>query len=486
MKLLLTSCLLAVLCPSPDEPDLRPFRRAFAQPLSETGVAQQRVEAIRALGKADSAEIVELLLSAYAKLEGEAAEGVERRRAGLQRDEEDKALNEWRPVIDAAHTIQDLLEKRLHQLTSPESIRALVDRVIEGGRLPLSLRLELVKRAAALTDAQLSGRTFPRVKRSEDVVVALAMSASLGHRVQSWARPVLGLLSHKELPVREAAARALARLGSPDSIVPLIDRLEKEEGRTQQLMAETLEILTAQPNGASVVAWRRWLEAEGEPYVTGQVVLGKGKPTRPAESSANRYHNIPVEGESILYVIDKSLSMRQSLQGAQEGKEDDNRWTRARDELIRVLGELPKHKMFNIIAFAGSLEQYAPKMVRATPANVKRAQQWLRELELEFGTNMYDALERAFIISGRGTFDRYYSTVVDTVFLLTDGRPYVGNKPDDKGRIVRAVKRWNALQQVRLHVIGLGNDVPRQFLKTLASDHSGTLILERAGEKSVD
>ncbi|MEQ8762319.1 MAG: VWA domain-containing protein [Planctomycetota bacterium] len=457
------------------------FRRVFST--SEDVTQKQRLEAIEGLGDADSVEIASLLVDAYLFLENEAGEDIERRRPGLQRDEKDRSLNPLRKEIDEVRVVQEALENRLQKLKTPEAIERLVDRALGSTRLPLSLRLRLIRRAESLTDDQLVGRSFPRAKSTEDLLVALRFAESLGPRASVWVQPVLRALKHKESIVREHAAAALARMASPESIEPLIERLGEEEGRTQERMGEALEILTRQPIGTSKVAWDRWLEAEGQPYVSGNVKLGGGKPTKPSHSNASRYHSIPVDGESVLYLIDSSLSMNQTLRGKQADEKDETRWMRARDELIRVLGELSPEKRFNIVHFAGTLEQFQPKMVKATPANVRRAQQWLREIELKFGTAIYDALERAFIIAGRGTFDRYYECQVDTIFLLTDGRPYVGNQPDDPKRILAAVKRWNALNQVTLHVIGLGNDVPRGFLKSLATDQKGSLILERAGDK---
>ena len=101
-------------------------------------------------------------------------------------------------------------------------------------------------------------------------------------------------------------------------------------------------------------------------------------------------------------------------------------------------------------------------MQPATTENVERAIEWVDGLKLELQTNVYDALELAFQLAGRGVDDRYYAPAVDTMFFLSDGAPTIANlmsggmTQDDSDRILRAVARWNALGRVRIHAVALG------------------------------
>ena len=67
------------------------------------------------------------------------------------------------------------------------------------------------------------------------------------------------------------------------------------------------------------------------------------------------------------------------------------------------------------------------------------------------------------------------------MFVLTDGQPYVGGKADSKPRILAAVDRWNLLDQVRIHVIGVGDSIPRKFLRDLATRNGGKFVHEKSG-----
>ncbi|MFT4541344.1 MAG: hypothetical protein ACI841_000638 [Planctomycetota bacterium] len=91
---------------------------------------------------------------------------------------------------------------------------------------------------------------------------------------------------------------------------------------------------------------------------------------------------------------------------------------------------------------------------------------------MSLGTRLYDALDIAFRCAGRQSEDRYYDTNVDTIVVLTDGAPIVNGKRDSPPRIRSAVKRWNLNERVVLHIIGLGDQIPK-FMQLLAEDNGG-------------
>ncbi|MCA8967793.1 MAG: VWA domain-containing protein, partial [Planctomycetes bacterium] len=178
-------------------------------------------------------------------------------------------------------------------------------------------------------------------------------------------------------------------------------------------------------------------------------------------------------------VIDRSLSMRQEMASKSRAKSpEESRMHRAKEELKRALGLLTKEHRFNILSFAMTRRTFADGLVRPDRKTMKAALTFLDDMEMEFGTQIYDALQHAFQIAGRGAEDAFYDCEVDTIYLLTDGRPYVGNKSDSTRRIRNAARRWNALGRVRIHVIGLGTDIPAKFLQGLADDSGGRFVHE--------
>ena len=126
-------------------------------------------------------------------------------------------------------------------------------------------------------------------------------------------------------------------------------------------------------------------------------------------------------------------------------------------------------------------------MLKASKKNIRRAHKWVDDLQLEYQTNVHDAMELAFLLAGRGASDHYYPTQVDTVFVLSDGWPTttihngrVGH--DNPPQILYAVDRWNPLGRIAIHTIGLGLrdgggvQSPRGFLRQLARRNGGKFV----------
>lgn len=348
---------------------------------------------------------------------------------------------------------------------------------------PHTLKRTLAAAAGHLAKRDLSLVTAPPGRGKEEklglLLHAIGSLEAAGHDAGPW---VLKMLAHKSPVLRGIAVETLDALLWPGSLGPLIARLDDEEiVRIRTAVARTLERLTGVFLGTSATAWRRWLDAEGAPFLSGEKRLGGYTSRVEADASGGYYFGIPQDGRSILYVLDASLSMRQKMRGGQKRRIDV-----ARAELVKALGQLKPRQKFNVIAFANRLDRFDRKMLAASKENVAKAQAWVNGLELKLGTNTYDALELAFNTAGRGSFDRYYPLVADTVFLLSDGAPMIqqlnkrGVIPDDKEAILAAVRRWNPFRRVVVHTIGLGIARKRRvFMEQLAKEHGGRCVAPR-------
>jgi hypothetical protein len=283
----------------------------------------------------------------------------------------------------------------------------------------------------------------------------------------------------------------LTALAVPESLAPQVEALVRERGRPRRQVARSLENLSRAKIGAAPDAWRRWLAAEGAPFLRGEVALGGGEPAEVIEAS-ERYHSLPLDGEAIVFVIDQSRSMDEPLagggrrgrgRGPDERPPDDQggqetRMQRAKTELSSVLGRLPPEATFNVIAFAGSTRCFSEEMRPAAPDVVAEAQAWVQDLDMGNSTGIYDALDLAFRIAGRTPEDGFWPSGVDTVYLLTDGRPmFERNEGDDTDRIRADVRRWNALDRIVLNTIGMGQ-VPLDFMRSLAEENGGQFAHE--------
>jgi hypothetical protein len=485
--IILAAVLIGFPLPCSDDA-VKELRLAF-RPAREPAAAQgRRTRALDGISgeDCDSPALAKALSDAALQLQKEIRPVEEERRSFLAGKRIDKKLK-LRVDLDPLRSLQERVRSALLGLKDPSALAGAVERAFADKKMDLTLRIALAGKADALGAAACKKIT-PLLRgsgRPAGQLVALEAARALGENGSSLGSSVIACLGYREPAVREAAAAALAALCLPESIEPLVDRLAVEEGRTRDRIGNALQVLTRQGLGTSAAVWRRWLAAEGKPFLNGEVPLGGGVVSRGA-SAESKYHEIPIDGRSILYVFDCSLSMNQPMEGKnaaekKPGNESgETRFDRAGSELLRALRTLPPYKRFNILAFEGRCRLFDAGMVRASPDRIEGACKWVDKLKLKFGTQLYDALDLSFATAGREIEDRFYDAAIDTIFVLTDGVPYVGNKPDPFGRIRDAVRRWNLNRRVVIHVIGLGNKLPAKKLRAFAEENGGRFVHERS------
>ena len=462
------------------------FKRAFAPARVTSESRKAKTAAIARLRPFDSERVARVLIDAYVVLEREAEPLVEKRRPLLEQGGGKKVLR-FRLSLTPIRKYQQDIRKQLLGLRAPDSVKAQVRRLMRRrGDIPHTLKRTLAAAAGRLAkdDLGLAIKT-PGKGKERTLGLHLEVIRNLGRAGQPAGPWVLRMLDHKSPVLREMAAATLESLQWPESLRPLAKRLAEDDvNRVRTACARTLERLTGLRLGTSKTAWTRWLDAEGGPWETGKRNLGGHTSEVTGDASGGYYFGIPQDGRSILYVYDASHSMRAKFKPGKKNKADTRlRVDVARDELVKALGSLKPTQRFNIIGFANKLERYDRAMGLATKANVKRAQQWVKDLPLRFGTNTNDALELAFNTAGRGSYDRYYPLQADTVFLLSDGAPTVqkmkggGVGPDKPAEIRAAVRRWNPFGRIVVHTIGIGLGKGRVgFMKGLATDNGGKFV----------
>ena len=136
-----------------------------------------------------------------------------------------------------------------------------------------------------------------------------------------------------------------------------------------------------------------------------------------------------------------------------------------------LLASLNATDRFRVIAFSTDIRDFRDGWSVATQANVRSAQQYLRELTAEGSTNISGALEealRASLVSDR----------LPLVLFLTDGAPTVGER--QPGRIAALAERLRGRQ--RLFTFGVGTDVNASLLEQLAISGRGTAQFVRPDE----
>ena len=155
---------------------------------------------------------------------------------------------------------------------------------------------------------------------------------------------------------------------------------------------------------------------------------------------------------SLTFVIDTSSSM--------EGE----KLTAVKDALTAAIEDLHSDDFFNIIVFSNKAAEFETNPVPATLENKEDAVRFINE-QGAFGMTNFEASLRAALQQSfpRGNLNH--------VIFLTDGNPTVGEK-----NLLRLSQLAAELAQdgVRIFTIGVGSQVNRNFLRTLAEDHLGS------------
>jgi hypothetical protein len=478
------AALLPLLLVIPTGDFAKELRRVFRPTREPAAVHKHRARALAgAPGNFDEADVV-AVVDAYAQLEKELAPLEAKHQEFLERGARDKS-REPRPDVDSLRELMESAITLLRGVDDPALARPLCEQAIANKRLPLQLRLALAETGRLLKGEDVTDlvKRANKARQAEDRLISLVLAAALGRSGAGLADLAIEALADENDLLRVAAVDALVATAPPAALAPLIDRLEHETGRVRPRVTAALQVLTGARIHGSVVSWRRWLEEEGGPFLAGERTLGHGEPVTSNAEVAGSYYGLPLEGDALLFVIDISKSMSAPLRKPKDGAPaGESRMARAKAELVQALSHLNPSKRFGIIAFGGTLERFSDALVPADEDNIAEAQRWIEDLGMNLGTRVHDALQLAFVDAGRTRGDSIFDPEVETIFLLTDGRPIVAGKTDKAVTILRAARRFNLRRHVVIHTIGLGNDVPKGFMKNLAADHGGRFVHERGAE----
>lgn len=340
--------------------------------------------------------------------------------------------------------------------------------------------------AFEMLEGALSSEPDPRV--------LVSVIDGLGERDPARAVPLLvGKLSDVRWIVRAAVVAALERTPSKETIDALVALFQKEDGRLQDDCARALKELTAEEFGTNPIAWRNWWEktrdgwtGKPEPVAEKEDEEDGGKPAPldvqeegevvAAGSGQTGFFGIDTRSKRLVYVIDVSGSMNEPA-----GKDDKGtRAEFAKEELKRSILGLEDGSLFNIVFFSAGVRIWKKDMVVADAESRPEAVAYIDQVAVAGGTATYEALQASFDLGdvGRGKkrgADPEGDSKVDTVILLSDGRPSVG-PTINTDEIRAAVKEWNAARRIAVHTVAFGHDADKDFLAGLAEDTGGTSV----------
>jgi hypothetical protein len=335
-------------------------------------------------------------------------------------------------------------------------------------------------------------------KNSTEPLLSIVVEAisKIENGSETWVAELLVYASHEWTEVRNVAVTEIARLGMDEHqefleaalgndnwstrlatlrgmeasrkvqvLGPIIKQMQQEEGRMLHEFADTLWRLTGEPFRTRPKAWLAWFEENGATatLISDSVLSQRAKEEedrRLMQISRAEFFGIRIRSKRVIFIIDISGSMLESLRSEYVGRQGEPRIDRAKKELKKAVEDLEDGALFNIITFSTGVESWLGEgVVGASSKSRKEAQEWIDLRGALGATNLYDAIQTAF-----------GDKEADTIIILSDGEPTMG-AIQDPGGIREAVARFNKNRGIEIHCIALGGSL--QILEWLANDHGG-------------
>jgi len=302
----------------------------------------------------------------------------------------------------------------------------------------------------------------------EDAVVRNAGLEVLAARGEESVATIQAALSHADWSTRLAALRLLEALRVSASVGEIIAQMKSEEGRMLHEFADALFNLTGQPFRTRWGNWHSWWEESGDSFKP--ITTSELRKRRKEEEerrlrmvSSVKFFGIRIVSHRVIFIIDVSGSMNEPTRAQYVGEQGEPRMSLAQRELKKCIDALDTKALFNIVTFSGGVEPWLDEGVQDSGERSRaEAKTFVDRLGAMGGTNLYGALKHAF-----------EDPQVDTIFVLSDGEPSVGDVLDPF-QIRAHVKRWNADREIIINSIAVGGSF--QILEWLAEDSGGTHV----------
>jgi hypothetical protein len=532
MAMRLTLGLIVLFCFSFSAPALAQDWEKKARALLRSGTEDQVLEGADLCAKNDSAKAVEILCKAIAKIPrdlpglrskydqavkvGNAPHGIgnsppPRRKGGgvgLPPPDDEGASKKLALLINARMSIERYVASALGRIKSNEA----VDWMIKKGLKHKSWRVRS-EVALALGKTGKNRVRDPLIKALKDkigVVRSMAIDGLVLLKLKASVTEIQEFLRDKAWQVKVASINALVKFDAIKSVGALVAQMPHETGRIFSDIDLALQKLTGQNFKANADLWQSWYEANKEALDNGIYKRPKrGGGLTVERPSKNKFFSLNVTSNRILFVIDYSKSMQRNFErpkketekgqervatGVKKGAkkepkkivvEGNTRIAEAKEQALRTMYAFPRETQFNVVIYHYGVELLAPKMLSATNRGLKYIENKVLNAELGLATNVFDALDRSFDITGTYKFEKNYKSPIDTIYFLSDGAPTSGRFANP-GKILAAVKHWNRSRKIRIHTVliralaepgrGRGERRAIRFMRSLAEANGGKFI----------
>ncbi len=307
----------------------------------------------------------------------------------------------------------------------------------------------------------------------KDSAIRNAAVRQLGNPVERASSETLdlleGLLAHADWSTRLAALNALGQQRQTRSLGPIVTQMQEEIGRLRVEFGDILYSLTGKSFRPTPKIWKAWWEEQGGNFevISAEELarVERQRELRRLQSATNsKFFGIRIISQRVIFVIDVSGSMEESLRPAKIGDLTETRMDVARRELLKAIMGLENGVLYNVLAFSAEVTPWHKDgMAALQEADRDEVKKYVGGLRPGGGTNLFDALEHAFA-----------DKEVDTIFVLSDGEPSMGAITDPT-QIRSTVARWNKNRGITINTIGIGSNL--RILEWLAEDSGGKSVL---------
>jgi len=300
---------------------------------------------------------------------------------------------------------------------------------------------------------------------------------------------LLGRLDDPRWQVRASALKGLSFYQDARVVEALLERVAKEDGVMQRHYFGALNTMVGVEVTATHGAWTKWWTENKTKAVEAWKTGGRIGPVehdpeavmaRSQGGGHTSFYGVQTDSKHIIFVLDISGSM-----GEHSGKDAGGKYRIevAKRELKKAIRSLSSAKesaggqaSFNVVVYAVEPEVFKEgKMIPATKKNKEKVFEWIDDLEAIGATNIFDALEQAFLIIGTRKAKKQLEKGADTIFLMTDGEP-------NRGRIVapplirQEIAKMNRDRRITINTIGVGEGHDAKFLEKLAAENHGEYL----------
>lgn len=303
---------------------------------------------------------------------------------------------------------------------------------------------------------------------------------------------LIGRLEDPRWQVRVSALLGLSFFREERVVDVLLERADRESGVLRGHFLRALARIVGIEEGGlppTVEAWRKWWRENRERVLDAwcsEDRIGPVEENLPPvrlgadEGGHTYFYGIRTDSKHIIFVIDVSGSMGEHGGRNERGLMRIDVVKRELKNAIRSLSASESDERgastFNIVVYAADVRVYKKgKMIVATKGNKEKAFKWIDDLEAIGATNIFDAIEQAFLIVDTRRVSKQLAKGADTIFLMTDGKPNRG-KIVDPDVIRQEVTKMNRERRITLHAVGVGPDHNAVFLEALALENGGQYL----------